>query len=199
MNFDPEFVQMVLIPLGIFLARIVDVSIGTVRIIFVSRGMKFFAAILGFFEVLIWIIVISQILNNLGHPITYIAYAGGFAMGNYIGIILEKKLSIGKVIVRIVTGENIDELQDYLEKEEIRYTIVDAHGSRGSVKIIFSIIDRKDLKKVMDSVMKFVPSAFYSIEDVRQAKEGEFPGSFRFISAGKPFTRMRPFRVLKQK
>lgn len=199
MEFDQNFISLVLIPAGIFLARVADVTIGTVRIIYVSRGMKFQAAMLGFFEVLIWIIVISQILNNLGHPITYIAYAGGFAMGNYIGILIENKLSIGKVIVRIITGENIDELQDFLEDSQIRYTIVDAMGSRGTVKIVFSIIDRKNIKTIMESIRKFAPAAFFSIEDVRQVKEGEFPGSFRFLSAGRPFTRLRPFRAMKRK
>ena len=89
--FDSDLFSYVLMPLLIFLARICDVSIGTLRIIFVSKGKKNIAPILGFFEVLIWITAISKIMQNLDNYINYIAYAAGFATGNLIGMIIEEK------------------------------------------------------------------------------------------------------------
>ena len=91
----------VVLPLIIVFARVIDVTLGTLRIIFVSRGDRTIAPILGFFETLIWVVVISQIMQNLNNPMTYIAYALGFALGNYIGISVEDKLAIGHLVVRI--------------------------------------------------------------------------------------------------
>jgi len=196
---DTELFQWCILPLLIFLARVIDVSIGTVRIIFVSRGLKLIAATMGFFEVLIWITVVTQILNNLTNPMTYIAYAAGFATGNYIGILIEQRISIGKVMIRIITGQDSKDLCDILKDKGYRFTIVNAHGSRGEVKIIFSVIDRKLLPEILESIKVFTPNAFYSIEDVRQVKEGEFPGSFRPLNARRPFSRIRPFRIIKKK
>ena len=92
---------------------------------FVSRGMKFWSAFLGFFEVLIWISVIGQVLQNLSNPLTYIAYAAGFATGNYIGILIEQKISIGKIILRIITSKDITELRKYLKSKDLRFTQLD--------------------------------------------------------------------------
>jgi uncharacterized protein YebE (UPF0316 family) len=78
----------IVLPLLIFLARVVDVSMGTIRVIFVSRGLKYLAPVVGFFEVLIWLLAIGQIMKNLSSPLCYVAYAGGFAAGNYIGIVI---------------------------------------------------------------------------------------------------------------
>lgn len=92
-----------ILPFLIFLSRIFDVSLGTLRIIFVNRGMKYLAPLIGFFEVLIWLIVIGNVMKNIGSPINYIAYAAGFATGNFVGIYLEGKLAMGVILLRIIT------------------------------------------------------------------------------------------------
>ncbi len=194
-----DLFRWVVLPLIIFLSRVMDVSIGTVRIIFVSRGLKFKAAALGFFEILIWITVVSQVFQNLTNPLTYIAYAAGFATGNYIGILIEQRISIGKVVIQIITSEDITELSGSLRGKGYRFTEVDAQGSRGPVKIIFSILDRKILPTILKSIKRFNPNAFYSIEDVRQIKEGDFPGSLRRLTASRPYTRFRAFNIIKKK
>ena len=101
--FDSFWFEWVLIPVLICLARIVDVSIGTLRIIFVSKGMRGIAPILGFFEVIIWLVAIGQIFQNLSNWVNYIAYGAGFAMGNFVGIYIEGKISLGYTLVRIIT------------------------------------------------------------------------------------------------
>ena len=95
--FNSNFYAWLLLPFLIFMARIADVSIGTVRLIFVSRGFKYLAPIVGFFEVHIWLLAIGQIMKNLSNPICYLGYAGGFAMGNYVGMHIAEKLSLGVV------------------------------------------------------------------------------------------------------
>lgn len=133
------------------------------------------------------------------NPLSYIAYAAGFATGNYLGILIEQRLSIGKVVIQIITGKDISDLRDYIKDMGYRFTEIEAKGLRGEVKVVFSILDRKQLPELLDSVKVKAPNAFYSIEDVKMIKEGEFPGSFRFLNALNPFSRMRPFNIVKKK
>ena len=86
-----------ILPLLVFLARILDVSIGTLRIIFVAKGLKHFAAMLGFFESLIWLIAVTQVMQNLNSWQTYVAFACGFAAGNYVGVVLEERIALGNL------------------------------------------------------------------------------------------------------
>ena len=165
---------LVIIPLLIFLARICDVTLDTARIIYVSRGMKLLAAVIGFFEVLIWLVSITQIIQNLTNIIYYIAYAGGFAMGNYIGIYIEERMAIGTVVIRIITQKDATDLVSCLKNEGYGVTYIDAKGSMGAVKVVFSIIKRKDIKHVLKIVRKFNPLSFYTIEDIRSFREGVF-------------------------
>ena len=101
--FDSGTFSLIILPILIFLARIVDVTFGTIRIIFVSRGMKWLAPIFGFFEIMIWLFAIGQVFSNLTNITYYVAYAGGFACGNFVGIWIEEKMAIGTLIVRIIT------------------------------------------------------------------------------------------------
>lgn len=172
---NSELFGLVILPLLIFLSRIIDVSIGTIRIIFVARGMKLFAPLLGFFEVLIWLLAIGQIMNNLTHLINYIAYAAGFAAGNYIGIIIEEKLAVGLVSIRIITNKDATECINFLKCENFGVTNIAARGVNGEVNLIFSIVKRKDLKKAVEIIKKFNPKAFIAIEDIRSVNEGVFP------------------------
>ena len=172
--YNSDFFALVVIPVLIFLARICDVTLDTARIIYVSRGMKLLAALIGFFEVLIWLVSITQIIQNLTNFIYYIAYAGGFAMGNYIGIYLEDRMAIGTVIIRIITQKDAADLVAHLKDEGYGVTYIDAKGSMGPVKVVFSIIKRKDIRSVLGIIRKFNPLSFSTIEDVRSFREGVF-------------------------
>jgi uncharacterized protein YebE (UPF0316 family) len=172
---DPEVFSLVVIPVFIFLARICDVTIGTMRIIFVSRGMKMIAPVLGFVEILIWIVAIGQIFQNLPNPLNYFAYAAGFAAGNYIGMLVEERLAMGLALIRIITQRDATNLIDYLRAAGYGVTVLDAQGKQGPGKVLFSVIKRKSIRDVEDAIHEFNPKAFYSIEDVRRAAEGTFP------------------------
>ena len=166
----PTFMYIIL-PLLVFLARILDVTIGTLRIIFVSKGLKNFAAVLGFFESLIWLIAVAQVMQNLNSWQTYIAFACGFGAGNYVGVVLEERIALGNLLIRIITMKEADELVDVLWKEGYGVTSVDARGESGPVKLIFSIIKRKNLQKTISIIKKYNPKAFYTIEDMRYVNQ----------------------------
>lgn len=170
--YHSETFTLVILPILIFLSRVCDVTIGTVRVISVSRGHKFLAPMFGFFEVLIWIIVIGKVMENLNNPLCYIAYAGGFAVGNFVGICVEEKLAMGSFIIRVITQKNAAELTEKLVAEGFGVTAVKAEGAEGSVDVIYSIINRSDLKHVLELIREFNPNAFYTIEDVRYVKQG---------------------------
>ena len=164
-----------LLPVLIFLARIADVSIGTVRLIFVSRGFKYLAPLVGFFEVLIWLLAIGQIMKNLSNPVCYIAYAGGFAMGNYVGMYIAEKLSLGLVLIRVITKKDAGPLVECLRLENYGVTSIDGHGTSGEVRVVFTIVPHREVHSVVDLIKKFNPQAFYSIEEVRHVEKGVFP------------------------
>ena len=173
--YHSEIFKFVILPTLIFMARICDVTLDTLRIIYVSRGMKFAAPMIGFFEVLIWLMAISQIFQNLSNPVCYVAYAGGFAMGNFIGIILEEKMAIGTVVIRIITQKEALQLIEVLKTNRYGVTHIDAQGVMGPVKIIFTIVKRKDIDRVLEIVRTCNPLAFFTIEDVRSVRKGVFP------------------------
>jgi uncharacterized protein YebE (UPF0316 family) len=127
------------------------------------------AAVLGFFEVLIWITAISQIMNNLTNVANYLSYATGFATGTYIGMLIEQRLSIGKVIIRVITTiEEHDNLLELIVNEsKVGLTTVEAEGKYGPVKIMFMVMERKEVPKIIRLINEHNPHAFYSIEDVR--------------------------------
>lgn len=156
--------------LFIFLSRIVDVSIGTVRIILVSKGLKIQASILGFFEVLIWIVVVAQVIRYVSSPIYYVAFAAGFACGNFIGMTIENRIALGSVIIRVITRMEAFLLEDALRNKKFAITSIDAEGKEGPVKVIFGIIRRKDAKRFIKIVNKYNPMAFYTVEDVKEVR-----------------------------
>lgn len=184
-----DLFRWIILPLLIFLARILDVSLQTIRIMFVSRGQRILAPLLGFFEVLIWIIAIGQIMQNLNNVFCYLAYAGGFASGTFIGIWLEERLAYGKVVLRIITRTEADELVRSLGKKGFGVTSIDATGRRGRVKIIYTVINRSDIDRVVREIETYNPRAFYSIEDTRFVNEGIFPASKKLFQ--RPFLKHR--------
>ena len=172
--FDSQIFSYGLLPLLIFLARICDVSIGTMRIIFVSKGKKYIAPLLGFFEVLIWITVVSKVMQNLDNYINYIAYAAGFATGNFVGMIIEERLALGIQMIRVFAYQDGNSLVQSLNGSGFGATSVEARGARENVNLIYTIVHRNDMEKVIGLINDFNPKAFYTIEDVKAVSEGIF-------------------------
>lgn len=158
---------LLLIPLLIFIARIIDVSFGTIRIIMVSKGYRVMSSLFGFFEAFIWVTAASQVMQNLNNFYYYIVWGLGYATGTYVGILFEQKLSLGQIIIRIITNKDATELVADLKNRKYHLTTVDAEGVHGPVKLIFMVLKRIDMKEVVSIIKTFNPNAFYSVEDVR--------------------------------
>ncbi len=171
------FVVLVVIPLLIMTARIIDVSFSTLRIVYLMKGEKLFAAGLGFFESMIWLIAISQIIQNVSNVPAYLGWAAGFALGNYIGLLIEERLAVGKLIVRVITAVEAQALIDKLKSAGYGVTHINGQGTAGKVKLIFCVVRRDQFERVVEIIQQFNPKAFYTVEDVRTAREGVFPPS----------------------
>ena len=167
-----ELFIYVVLPILIFLSRIFDQSIGILRIIFATKGLKIPAFVAGFLESLVWLIAISQIMNHLDNIFCYLAFAGGFASGNVVGIYLENRISMGFLIVRVIFQKDSDKTIELLREANFRLTTIDAMGMEQAVKMVFSTIMRSRLKEFLNILEKNNPNAFYTIEDVRKVKEG---------------------------
>jgi len=163
--------SFLLLPLLIFLARILDVSINTVRIIYVLGGRKLTSTVLGFFESFIWLMAIRQIFEHLDNWMCYVAYPAGFAAGIFVGMIIEEKIAYGKVIVRIITRKDVQPLLKYLNKEYMRYTYVHAEGPDGLENLVFTVLQREKLEELLQTLKEILPTAFYTVEKVNRAAE----------------------------
>jgi uncharacterized protein YebE (UPF0316 family) len=191
---NSELFAWVILPILIFVARVIDVTFGTMRIIFISKGEKILAPLFGFFEIIVWLFAIGQVMQNLTNLTYYFAYAGGFATGNFVGMYIEEKLAMGTLVIRIITNKDASNLIEALKSRNYGITLVDAQGATGNVKIIFTVIKRRNVDDVVGLIKQFNPKAFFSIEEVRVAREGVFPasknqfglfGSIRFNRPGK--------------
>ncbi|HPO12717.1 MAG TPA: DUF2179 domain-containing protein [Candidatus Hydrogenedentes bacterium] len=164
-----------LLPILIFCARVLDVSIGTLRIISLSRGLKLLAPACGFFEVLIWIAVMGAVMNSINSWVNYLAFAGGFAMGNYVGMLIEDKLAMGIQSLWVVMKEDKSDLLSHMRAARFGVTMFEAQGVEGSVRIMMMIIRRKNLRAIMQLLREHVPRAFISVQDIRAVSGGVFP------------------------
>lgn len=174
--FSFNFFSWIIIPIIIFFARIIDVSLGTIRVILLTKGYKIIAPILGFFEVLIWVLIVAEIMKNLNNFICYIAYACGFATGTFIGMLLEEKLSIGTVVIRIISQNDTSYLFNELKRKNYGVTLINGIGARGRVEIIFTIVNKKKIKEIIKIIKNSNPTAFYTIEDIKfVSTSGIFP------------------------
>ena len=172
---SPEFYTWVLLPLLIFFARICDVSMETIRVIYISRGIKYLAPIIAFFEIVIWLLAMEVVMQDLANIANFLAFALGFAVGTYVGLVIEEKLSIGMVILRIVTTDDSnEEIVSFMQSENYGITQLDATGSRGNVKMILSLVNRTDVPRITQHIQATNPHAFFSIEDVRYVNQGVF-------------------------
>lgn len=152
----------------IFLARVGDVSLGTVRTIMVIHGRRLVATALGFVEVLIWVLAVSQVVANLSNPLYAVFYAGGFAAGCYVGITIEGMVAFGQQVVRVFTrlGPLVAER---LRMDGFRVTELEARGRDGAVQLLFIETSRRDARRVARSARAADPACYFVVDDIRLA------------------------------
>ena len=152
----------VILPLLIILARIIDVSIGTIKIIFIAKGFKKIAPFLAFFEVMIWLTAVTQVIDNLDNLVCFIAYCFGFAIGGYIGMLIEERIALGVEVIRIITRKTADNLINVLRNEGYGITFMKAEGNTGKVGIIYTVVSRKNKNHIIELIKHHNPNAFYN-------------------------------------
>ncbi|MBB6713169.1 DUF2179 domain-containing protein [Clostridium gasigenes] len=158
----------------IFLAKIVEVSLSTVRMVLITRGEKLYGAIIGFFEVIIWLYLITTVLVNINEePFKIIAYALGFACGNYIGCILEEKLALGLITLHIIVSEKDGKtLAEILRAENVGVTIVDGEGLKESKKMLILHVKRKRKSHMLQIIQNSNINSVISLMDTKSIYGG---------------------------
>jgi len=187
--FDNDTFTFIVLPILIFLFRIVDQSIGTLRLIFAAKGLKRLAPFFAFFESFIWLVAIGQIMKHLDNIYCYLAFAGGYAVGNFFGILLEEKLSIGTVVIRVIPKKDTTALIQHLRELNYGVTVVPVDGMMGPTKMLFTTIRRKEAKHVIEIINQFNPTAFYTIDEVKIVSGGYFDRNNKSI-----FSMLNPFQ-----
>jgi uncharacterized protein YebE (UPF0316 family) len=169
-----DYTGWVLIPALIFVARLVDVTLATMRHILVFKGARKLVPALGFIEVLVWLVAMTQVIHNLTNVACYLAWAAGFSAGTWVGMVLEEKLALGHQLVRIVSRGDSRELVERLRQHRYGVTVVPAHGGSGPVEIILIATTRATAGHLADTLRRFDPGLFFTIEDVRSVDAGIF-------------------------
>lgn len=172
---DPTIYAWVILPLLIFAARVCDVSLETIRVAYISRGVRALAPVVAFAEIVIWLLAVEVVLGNLANIAALLAYAGGFATGTWVGLFVEERLAVGLSVVRVIArGGDADALLSALAEHNIGTTSMQGHGAQERVQVALALVDRRALPEVISMVRQFTPRAFYSVEDVRAVHEGLF-------------------------
>ncbi len=156
----------------IFCLRLTDVSLGTVRTIMVTRGMRKVAALMGFVEVTIWVVAITRVLGNMDNVISILAYSGGFACGTLLGMGIEERLALGHVRVRIISMEKGQEVAQNIRDAGYGATLVRAEGQSGPVYMVDVVVARKQIPEINQLVNQVDATAFMTVEDARRVLRG---------------------------
>lgn len=162
------------LPIIIFLGRVCDVPLSTIRIIFVARGERKIAPLIGFAEVFIWIVVISQVLARANNLLSYLSYAGGFAAGTYIGLVIEERMALGFYKFSVFTKHKGEELIKTLNRYTFGATLFNGQGAMNPVDVVETIVSRKNKKSVENIIRDFDPAAFVVVEEIKSKSFGIF-------------------------
>ena len=161
-----------LIAIGIFFLRIGDMSLDTIRVLFVVRGRKLLAWILGFFQSLLFVVAISSVLSNLNSFLTILGYAAGFATGNVVGMLIEERLAIGFLQFTIISSNRGAVVADKLRQNGYAVTEIPARGRNGTVTMLHTNVKRKDMDNIETIVLEADPEAFVTQDEVRPVRRG---------------------------
>jgi uncharacterized protein YebE (UPF0316 family) len=160
--------------LVIFLLRICDMSMDTIRVLFVVRGKKLFVFILGFLQAVIFVVAISSVLTKMSNLLNVLAYALGFATGNVVGMLIENRLAIGHTMVTIISSRLGSNIAERLRASGYAVTEISGRGKDGTVFELHASINRRDVDSVETIVLETDPQAFVTTEDIRPVRRGFF-------------------------
>ncbi len=177
-----------ILALLIFMARVADVSLGTFRTIVIFRGYKFLAALIGFVEIMIWLVAAAQVLTNLDKWYLALAYAAGFAVGNYLGMWIESRFAIGNELVRCISF-NRDVLCEKIREQGYKVVSFDGDMGRESpVELLLIIEKRRNVPSLIQMIKALDHTAIYSVSDVKSVYDGpDVLPKWSFLRAGSMF------------
>ena len=161
----------------IFLLRIADVAIGTLRIGFLVRGRPGVAGALSFAESLVWLTAAAQVLSNLDDPVKFVAYAGGYATGTMLGVQIERWVAVGDVMMRIVAPVDGPSASHALREAGYVVTEMNASGRNGQVSVAFSVLPRRRVAEALRLVQRAAPDAFVAFEGTQPVRLSAFPAA----------------------
>ncbi len=167
-------IPVYVMPLLIFFLRVSDMSLDTLRVLFVIRSQRILAWVLGFFQSLIWVVAITTVLSNLGNVWNVIGYAAGFATGNVVGMMIEEKLAIGHGHLRIISSGRGPAIADAIRQAGYAATELSGRGRDGTVAVINCSVRRRDIRRVQQQVKAIDPTAFITVQEVRPLHRGFF-------------------------
>ncbi|BBM88602.1 hypothetical protein COTS27_00283 [Spirochaetota bacterium] len=163
------------VPLFIYIAKILELALNSIRIVSIAKGFKRLSIAIAFVEGIIWILIVTRIIANIDNLFNVAAFGLGMATGVYIGGLIEEKLALGLVLVRVITQRTADKLLTRLRAAGFRVTDVPATSNYGSVKVMFATIKRKDLQNFTKLVKQFNPYAFFTVEEIKSASRTIMP------------------------
>ena len=170
-----DMISYILLPALIFLARLADVTVATVKLMFVVNNARKMAAILGFFEALITITALSRIIQDANNLPAFVMYAAGFASGTFVGMWIEQKMAYGSVLVRVISKNIPEELFQYLAEKKYRFSLVDANDESGNTRVLFTVCKRSNVNTLLAHLEQIAPQALYTVEGVKQASHELLP------------------------
>lgn len=163
-------------PLVVFLLRVTDVSMATMRMLFMMRNRRFLAPLIGFFEILIWVTAVGIVVQHLHSPLHIVGYAAGFATGNFLGLMLEDKLALGLATVRTVVRSGGAELASVLRDSGYGVTEMVGRGRDGSVEVLYSVLPRRQVARCLSMIDQGAPDSFVVVDEPRRVRRGwQFP------------------------
>jgi Uncharacterized protein conserved in bacteria len=169
---DPVLVSGIVLPAVILIARIVETSLKTLRLVYVAKGLKYLAAVIGMGEVAVWLLSTGLVITNLTNILGILAYIVGYAAGTVLGMDIEDRLKFGHVIVRIITRSDTEGMMRELREKGFGITRMEGQGSYGSsVAVLLVLVPRHGLDDLVATLNSHYPEAIFSIEDIRSLKE----------------------------
>ena len=167
-----EFIPVALLPILIFLIRVTDMSLDTLRVLFVVRGRRAQAWVVGFMQSALWVIAVASVLSHLDNLFTVLAYAAGFATGNVVGMRIEERLAIGHSHVRVISTQRGEAVASAVRGAGYAVTELSGRGRDGTVSILTTSVRRRDIDPVRSEVLEADPDAFVTLSEVRPLHRG---------------------------
>jgi uncharacterized protein YebE (UPF0316 family) len=158
--------------LAIFIVRVVNIALDTLRLLTVMRQMRGLTWVLGFLQTSLWVLVLGSVMNDLNNPLNIIAYSTGYATGNVIGMMIEKRLAFGYINITVISSTCGHEIANRLREDGHAVTEIPAHGKDGSVEILECSIQRKFAQDVQDLIRDIDPTAFITSRDIQRVRRG---------------------------